>query len=188
MYLIIIGIKTGVRIIEDGNCEPEINDKINRGRVAISKLNSVLWNLDVTVKTKTHIYYAIVKSTITYASETWCLKAKTMAKLNSTETDCWRRSARISRKYKIRNTVIKQRMNVTRSLLDDIKTKQLQWYGHVQRMEGGRLPKEVINGVHQEEQNEEDLNSPGRKGLEDGWVKRDWWRKTGTTGTNGGRR
>ena len=35
-------------------------------------------------------------------------------------------------------------MNVTRSLLDDIKTKQLQWYGHVQRMEVGRLPKEVM--------------------------------------------
>jgi hypothetical protein len=35
-------------------------------------------------------------------------------------------------------------MNVTRSLLDDTKTEQLQWYGHVQRMEEGRLPKEVM--------------------------------------------
>jgi len=35
-------------------------------------------------------------------------------------------------------------MNVTRSLLDDIKAKQLKWYGHVQRMEGGRLPKKVM--------------------------------------------
>ena len=35
-------------------------------------------------------------------------------------------------------------MNVTRSLLDDIKTKQLKWYGHVQRMEEGRLPKKVM--------------------------------------------
>jgi hypothetical protein len=35
-------------------------------------------------------------------------------------------------------------MNVTRSLLDDITTKQLQLYGHVQRMEEGRLPKEVM--------------------------------------------
>ena len=35
-------------------------------------------------------------------------------------------------------------MSVVRSLLDDIKTKQLQWYGHVQRMEEGRLPKEVM--------------------------------------------
>jgi hypothetical protein len=35
-------------------------------------------------------------------------------------------------------------MNVTRFLLEDIKTKQLQRYGHVQRMEEGRLPKEVL--------------------------------------------
>jgi hypothetical protein len=35
-------------------------------------------------------------------------------------------------------------MNVTRFVLDGIKTKQLQCYGHVQRMEEGRLPKEVM--------------------------------------------
>ena len=35
-------------------------------------------------------------------------------------------------------------MNVTRSLLDDVKTQQLKWYGHVQRMEEGRLPKKVM--------------------------------------------
>jgi len=93
-------------------------------------------------KTKTHFYHAIVKTTITYAAETWCLKAKTVSKLNSTEMGFWRRSARISRKDKIRNIIIKQKMNVTRSLLDDIKTKQQKWYGHVQRMEEGRLPKE----------------------------------------------
>ena len=34
-------------------------------------------------------------------------------------------------------------MNVTRSLLEDIKTKQLKLYGHVQRMEEGRLPKKL---------------------------------------------
>ena len=134
----------GVRITKDGIHEPEINNSINRGRAAISKLNSILWDRDVTSKTKTHIYHAIIKSTITYAAETRCLKAKTTAKLNSTEMDFWRRSARISRKDKIRNTIIKQKMNVTRSLLDDIKTKQLQWYGHVQRMEEGRLPIEVM--------------------------------------------
>jgi hypothetical protein len=61
-----------------------------------------------------------------YAAETWCLKAKTIAKLNSTEIDFWRRFARISRKDKIRNNIIKQKMNVTRSILEDIKTKQLQ--------------------------------------------------------------
>ena len=71
------------------------------------------------------------------------LSNKVVAKLNSTEMDFWRRSARISRKDKIRNNIIKQKMNVTRSLLEDIKTKQLKWYGHVQRMEEGRLPKKL---------------------------------------------
>ena len=61
-------------------------------------------------------------------------------------------SARISRKDKIRNNIIKQKLNVTRSLLEDIKTKQLKWYGHVQRMEDGRLPKKVMK-----------WSSPGRR-------------------------
>jgi len=42
------------------------------------------------------------------------------------------------------NTIIKQKMNVVRSLLEGIKSKQLQLCGHVQRMEEGRLPKEVM--------------------------------------------
>jgi len=80
---------------------------------------------------------------MTYAAETWCLKVKTVSKLNSTEMDFWRRSARISRKDKIRNSIVKQKMNVTRSLLDDLKTKKLKLYGHVQRMEEGRLTKKL---------------------------------------------
>ena len=79
------------------------------------------------------------------ALETWCLKAKakTIAKLNSREMDFCRRSARISRKDKIRNNIIKQKMNVTRSLLGDIKNKQLKWYGYDQRMEEGRCQKKL---------------------------------------------
>jgi hypothetical protein len=58
--------------------------------------------------------------------------------------DSWQRSARNSRKDKIRNNIIKKEMNVSRYLLADIKTEQLQWHRHVQRMEEGRVPKEVI--------------------------------------------
>ena len=86
--------------------------------------------------------------------------------------DFWWRSAQIF-KDKIRNTIIKQKINATRSLLDDIKTKQLKWYGHVQRMEEGRLQKKLWNEAHQEAENEEDLKLPGQKGLEDCWGKRD---------------
>jgi 23S rRNA maturation mini-RNase III len=112
-------------------------------------------------RTKTHIYHAIVKSTVTYAAETWCLKAKTTAKLNSTEMDFWRRSVRISRKDKIRTNVIKEKMNVTRSLLEDVKTKQLQWYGQSKVWRRGDCQKGYWNGDRQGEGNEADPNLPG---------------------------
>jgi hypothetical protein len=78
-------------------------------------------------------------------------------------------------------------MNVTRSLLDDINTKQLKWYGYVQRIEERRLPEEVM-----------EWNPPGRRKrsrpkatwaegigglmgenglLEEDWNDRDSWRK-----------
>jgi len=58
------------------NHEPEIDDRIHGGRAAITKLNSILWDRDVTPKTKTHISHVIVKSTIKHAAETGCLQAK----------------------------------------------------------------------------------------------------------------
>jgi hypothetical protein len=115
------------------------------------------------------------------------VSAKVLAKLNSTEMEFWRRSVRISRKDKIRNTTIKQRMNVTRSLLDDIKTKQLQCYGHAQRMEDGRLPKEVMKwrppgrskrGNPKLARAEGIRRLMGEKGLvEEDWYNRHNWRK-----------
>jgi len=78
-------------------------------------------------------------------------------------------------------------MNVTSSLLDDIKIKQLQWYGHDQRMEEGRLPKEVMKWLPpgRRKQGRSKLTwAEGIKGLmgEKGLVEEDWndrsnWRK-----------
>ena len=101
--------------------------------------------------------------------------------------DFWRRSARISRKDKIRNNIIKQKMNVKRSLLEDIKTKQLKRYGHVQRMEEGRLPKKVMEcsppgrrklGRPKLTWAEEIRGLMEEKGLmKENWNDRDNWRK-----------
>ena len=78
-------------------------------------------------------------------------------------------------------------MNVTRSLLDDINTKQLKWYGHVQRMEEGRLPKQAMkwNPPGRRKRGRPKLTWAegirglrGKKGLlEEDWNDRDEWRK-----------
>ena len=104
-----------------------------------------MWGRDVIPKTKTHIYHAVVKSTITYAAETRCLKAK-----NGSKTKFHRNGrfgdARLEfpGRKKLEKTVVKQKMNTVKSILDDIKTKQLQCYGYVQRTEEAKLPKDVV--------------------------------------------
>jgi hypothetical protein len=72
-----------------------------------------------------------------------------------------RRSALISRKDKIINNVIKENMNVTRSLLDDVITKQFQWYDQSKGWRRGDCQKGYWNGDRQGEGNEADLNLPG---------------------------
>jgi hypothetical protein len=67
----------------------------------------------------------------------------------------------------MRNSIIKQIINVARSLLDDIKTKQIQWYGHVQRMEEGRLTKQVMKWRPPGGRKRSRPKITWRKGLED---------------------
>ena len=50
-----------------------------------------------------------------------------------------RRSTRCSRLEKIRNN-IREKMNIKNSVLDYIIYKQLNWHGHVQKMDQERFP------------------------------------------------
>jgi len=81
-------------------------------------------------------------------------------------------------------------VNVTRSPLDEIKTKQLKWYGHIQRMEEGRLPNKVMKwnppgrrkrGRPEATWAEGIRGLLGEKGLIEDWNDRDKWKKKDKT-------
>jgi hypothetical protein len=55
--------------------------------------------------------------------------------------DALRRSSRISRKNRIRNITIRQQIGLEETSIKEIEQNQLTWYGDVQRMAEGRLPK-----------------------------------------------
>jgi len=59
--------------------------------------------------------------------------------------DALRRSSRISRKERIRNITIRQQIALEKPIIKEIEQNQLTWYGHVQRMAEGRLPKIALN-------------------------------------------
>ena len=61
----------------------------------------------------------------------------------SMEMDFLRISARFSRLEKIRNNVIREK-NIKNSVLDYIRYKQLNWYGHIQRIDKQRILRNIL--------------------------------------------
>ena len=96
----------------------------------------MLWNKDIRKKRILNIYTALIKSSSLYGSETWRLTENNKRRVEPTEMDALRRSSRISRKYRIR-----QQIELQETVMKQIEQNQLTWYGHVQRMAEGRLPK-----------------------------------------------
>ena len=91
----------------------------------------ILWSRDIREERKLNIYYALIKSSLLFGSETWRLTENNKRQFEAIEMDAPRRSSRISRKGRIRNVVIRQQ----------IEQNQLTWYGHVQKMAEERLSK-----------------------------------------------
>jgi hypothetical protein len=60
--------------------------------------------------------------------------------------DFWR-SARKSRREKVRNGTVRVIMEVGKNILEVIEEKRLRWFGHVERMPGNRLPLSLRMGT-----------------------------------------
>ena len=68
------------------------------------------------------------------------IKGPNKRRVEATEMDALRRSSRISRK-RIRNVTVRQQIGLEETIIKEIEQNQLTWYGHVQRLAKGRLPR-----------------------------------------------
>jgi hypothetical protein len=87
----------------------------------------------------------MVISVLTYGAKTWSLCEDDRRRINGTDMDALRQSARISKLEKKTNECIREKMDAPDTILDEITRKQLILYGHVERMDPTRLPKITIN-------------------------------------------
>jgi hypothetical protein len=85
-----------------------------------------------------------------------------LERVNATEMDVLRQSARISKLDRKTNEYIRGKMDAQDMILDDITRKQIIWYGHVERMNPTRLPKIMIHWKPERRKNEAVPGEPGK--------------------------
>jgi len=71
-------------------------------------LNGVWWSKDITKNRKKMIYNSKVKSALIYGVETWNLYEDDRKRINATQMDTLRRSARISKLDRKTNECIRE--------------------------------------------------------------------------------
>ena len=64
----------GSKIIMDGDCSHEIKRHLLLGRKAMTNLDSLLKNRDITLPTKAHLVKAMVFPVVVYGCESWAIK------------------------------------------------------------------------------------------------------------------
>ena len=64
----------GSKITADGDCSHEIQRHLLLGRKAMTNLDSVLKNRDITLSTKVHLVKAMVFPVVMYGCESWTIK------------------------------------------------------------------------------------------------------------------
>ena len=64
----------GSRITVDGDCSHEVKIHLLLGRKAMTNLDGILKNRDVTLPTKVHLVKAVVFPIVMYGCESWTIK------------------------------------------------------------------------------------------------------------------
>ena len=73
----------GSKITADGDCKHEIKRFLPLGRKALTNLDSILENRDITFQTKVHIVKAMVFPAVMYGCESWTIKKTECLRINA---------------------------------------------------------------------------------------------------------
>ena len=113
---------------------------------AFNEIGLLAYRYDIRLPFALYEQELIIQNILVYGAEVWQIPTTEMNKIVSTEMDVLRRSARKSRRERIKNEYIKEIVGVKgkQDIVDIIEKKRLQWYGHVKRMPEERMSKLIM--------------------------------------------
>ena len=85
----------GSKITADGDCRHEIKRCLLLGRKAVTNLDSILTNRDITLPTMVHLVKAMVFPVVMCGCESWTVKKAEGRRIDAFELWCWKRLLRV---------------------------------------------------------------------------------------------
>lgn len=123
----------GTIISRDGYVHKEINRRLSSGRLAMTKLEKIMKDQDVTVATKVKIAETMIFPIVTYGSESWTMRKKERKKIDAFELWTWRSILGAPWTDRRTNLSILDEVQPRRSLEAIITRLKLRYFGHIMR-------------------------------------------------------
>ena len=121
----------GSKITVDGDCSHEIERHLLLGRKAMTNLDSILKNRDITLPTNVCVVKAMVFPVVMYGCESWTVKKAECQRTDAFELWCWIRLLRVLWTARRSNQSILKEMNPEYSLQGVMLKLKLQYFGHL---------------------------------------------------------
>ena len=121
----------GSKITADGDCSHEIKRRLLLGRKAMTNLDCILKNRDITLPTKVHLVKAVAFPVIMYGCESWTIKKVEHWRIDAFELWCWRRLLRIPWTARTSNQSILREISPEYSLEGLVLKLKPQYFGHL---------------------------------------------------------
>ena len=121
------------KITADGDCRHEIKRRLLLGRKAMTNLDSILKNRDITLPTNVRLVKAMVFPVVMYGCESWTIKKAECWSIDAFELWCWRRLLRVPWTARRSNQSILKDISPEYSLEALVLKLKLQSFGHLMR-------------------------------------------------------
>lgn len=130
----------------NANVDIEVRNRISAASRSFWKLrNRVFQNHDLSLKTKTAVYRAVVIPTLLYGCETWVPYARHIKALERALQRHLRQIMHIRWYHRVSNNTVLMRANCA-SIEIQISQARLRWTGHMVRMDDNRIVKNILYG------------------------------------------
>ena len=119
------------KITVDSDCSHEIKRRLPLERKAMTNLDSILRNRDITLLTKVHLVKALVFPVGMYGCESWTVKKAECQRTDGFEMWCWRKLLRVPWTARRANQSIINEISLEYSLKGLMMKLKLQYFSHL---------------------------------------------------------